>query len=763
MDSSALVKLTLRTGISLFAIAAPAMAMAQRTDPGATQAGPSLPQPAPQSVAQTEAPAPDQGGVEDIVVTAQRRSENQQNVPISVTTITAQESVRTGITGTESLSLAVPGLQFSRSTGNGAVPFLRGVGSTQSSVGFEPSVAVYVDDVYIGSVSASLMSFNNIAQIEVLKGPQGTLFGRNATGGVVNIHTKLPSLQPEVDATVGYGNYNTPSGSLYASTGLTSNLAINFAASASQQNDGYGIDVNTGQSVYKTATFGLRSELLWTPGGSTKLLLSGDYGRTNSDAGMNVTILPGSIANGGVPSPGPYRTTKVPADSNLSTQYGASLKIDQDLGQLHLVSISAYRYAGLHYIIDNDATVPVIMGQDLRPHTNNVSQEFQLLSPTTDKLQWITGFFFFRSKGGYYPGTQFGSAVPGGSVNYSTQTLTSYSGFADVNYDILPRTKLTLGGRYTTDSIDEDVLRTNAAGVVLAPGEVKQHVNYGKFTYRAVLDYHLTHDIMVFGSVSRGIKSGGYNLSTPVLTIAGVPTLAQPVKPEVIDAFEVGLKTEFFDHKLRFNAAAFLDNYKNLQVTVVGSGTTIGLNAAAARIKGVDFDFTALPTSHLTISGGASFLDSKYTKFPNGPVTVPKPGVCTPIPETTGPLTGGNITCSADLSGNPGTHAPKFSMNLTGTYRVPTSVGDIALTGTFYHNSGFTWEPDARLRQPAYDLVNGTLSWTSRDGKYETGIWVKNLLNAYYYNYESSSTYADSGSPDLPRTFGVTFSFHFKP
>jgi len=745
--------LRLCCSVTALSLAMPAYAQTQAK--AADTTAPSSPQNPPAISEETQ-------GLQDIVVTAQRRSERQQNVPVAISTVTAAELQVAGSIGTETLNVAVPGLQFGRSTGNGGVPFLRGVGSSLSTAGFEPAVATYVDDVYIGAATGNLMSFNNVDQVEVLKGPQGTLFGRNATGGVVNIRTRHPSHKARLDARIGYGSYDTFSGSLYATGGLSDTVAINFSATGSSQGKGYGRNVNTGGDIYKSKDFGLRSQLLWEPSASTSLLISGDYAEINSDAGLNTTILPGTVGIDGSTFPGWYRSSHSPVDTNKFTQYGVSARLDHDFGGVRLASITAYRYSASQYHADNDGGPANLFRSDSFPSTRTISQELQLLSPTESALKWIGGIFYFNSNAKYAPLLQSGSLAAGGAgiEIRSRQLLQSYAAFGEVNYEFLPKTKLTLGMRYSSDFFKMAATRHTFAGTLLAPGQINQRSDFSKLTYRVVLDHHLTPGIMAFGSYSRGFKSGGYNLSGVTIVVGGVTQPSAPVAPETIDAYEIGLKSELFGRKLRLNTSLFYYDYSNLQVTSVLAGVPQALNAAAARMKGLDVDFTAVPVRYLTINGGFQVLDSKFTSFPVGPVVVSNPASCATLAPT-GPLTGGGTTCFADLSGLRTARSPKFTATIAATYRIPTSIGDFALNGSFYHNSGYVWDPDNRLRQPAHELVNATLSWTSSDGKYEASVWAKNLLNTYYYTYMSASTFKLSGSPDMPRTFGVTAGLHF--
>lgn len=724
---------------------------------------------APAGTAAAQETQTDDSQLEEIVVTAQRRNESQQSVPISITTVTALAAERLGVTGTETLGVAVPTLQFGRQIGNGATPFLRGVGTSQATAGVESSVAVYLDDVYIGAPSAAVLRFNSIESTEVLKGPQGTLFGRNATGGVVNIHTRRPSHEAAIEGNVGVASFGTYYGALYATTGVSDNLAANIAVTGYNQSRGYGRSVVTGDDIYKNWNYGLRGQILWEPGADTSLLLAADYSRYRGDQGMNAIIAPGTIGAGGGGHPGKYRSLNFPSDYSTNRTFGFSGKLNHDFGGVALVSITAYRDARIpYYITDLDASLPGAPQFFLTEVTNGVrsfSQELQLVSPKEKPLRWIAGVFYYNAFSYYEPirftGVPF--AAYGGSRSiFGEQRLRSYAAFGEANWDFAPRTTLTVGLRYTTDFISLDARQFNAAGVLLQPFNASSGVkDFSKLTYRAILDYTPTDDILLYGSYSRGFKSGGYNLTAPIIGLFPNASLSPIVEPEVLDAYEIGIKSELFGRQVRLNASAFYYDYSNLQVTSIQGGTSLTLNAAASRIKGVDVDLTYAPSRRFNLTAGVAILDSRFSSFPNGPFNVANPAVCTPVPRTTGPLTGGNTTCFVDLTGNYTQRAPKFTGTISATYTHPTEIGDFVANLSLYHNSGYFWEVSNRFRQPKVDLLNATLSWRSPDDHYGLKVYARNLFNEYYYNYFSESNARDAGSPDMPRNFGIEASFKF--
>ena len=720
------------------------------------------------TITPTEASPADAAGVEDIVVTAQRRNERIQDVPIAITAVTAASAARQGITGTEGLGIAVPTLQFSRQTANGGAPFLRGVGSPSATAGQEAPVAVYVDDVYIGAPSATLFQFNNIESTEVLKGPQGTLFGRNATGGVVNVHTRRPSQEASADATAGFGSYDTYYGSAYLNTPLSPIAAFNFAVAGKDQTKGYGRSIARGDDIYKSKNWGARGQLALDPDPDTSILIAADYFYSRGDIGQNVVLAPGTLATGGGTFVGRYSSLSDPSDFGETHTWGLSAKVERKIGDYTVRSISAWRQSDVEFLLDSDGSLPgrpaLISTHVFNAFVDSFSQEFQVLSPQHNNFKWILGAFYYNSFAGYNPVETSGAAFAtqgGYSGVRSKQDLNSYAGFGEASYEFLPSTKITAGLRYTSDQYRMEAIVYNGLSPVLPPSPFSQAETFSKLTYRAILDTKLAPDVLLYGSYSRGFKSGGYNLSTPTKVVGTATVPADVVRPEVLDAFELGLKSDLFDRMIRFNIAVYHYDYKNLQIGRVSNGRVQTVNAAAARMRGIDIDYSFVPSSRFNLSGGVSVLDAKFTSFPNGPLYVPSPATCTPTPRTTGPLTGGNTVCSVDLAGNRTTRAPKLTFSSSATYTLPTNSGDFSLNGTLYHNSGFFWEPDNRLRQPQHDLLNASLSWIAPSKKYEMRVYGKNLLNEYYLAYASESTTRDSYSPEMPRNYGVELTVHY--
>lgn len=688
------------------------------------------------ALAQVVSDAGERDGVEDIVVTAQRREERLQDVPIAVQAISAASADAFGVNDPTSIQAVVPSLDF-RTQNGGATPYIRGVGTNSVNVGNESPVAMYVDGVYQTSLAGTIFSFNNIERIEVLKGPQGTLFGRNASGGVIQIVTKDPSFDPKMDLEVGYGNYDRFAGSFYGATGLSDNIAIDLAAAGSHQDGGFGRNITIGQDVYRPREIAARSKLLVNAGESTILRLSGNYSKV---VGRHVAL---SFANGGkgldgVGNTGFYSPRGQGPEAAGNENYGVSLKIDHDFGDVSLVSISAYQQTRGYAILDFDATPLPILNTDRKSKAEAYSQELQLLSNSGGPLQWIVGLYYLDSTDATLRSRLTGAAVAPLAFldRVGEQHTKSIAAFGQATYNIADNTEITAGLRYTSDK--RSIVGNSIRPTGPTP-EIRNARRDSKLTWRFALNHHFTSDVMAYGSVSRGFKSGLYNTVAP----------AQPaVLPEVLDAYEIGLKTELFGRHLRLNTSAFLYKYKNIQLDNFESGQLLIINAARATIKGVEIEFDARPFRELSLQGGLTFLDGQYDSFPGAPQYTPRP-------------TGGNAQTVGDASGKRTIRTPKFAASIGAVYTVPTSIGDIAFAASFAHNSGYNYSVLSNTQQSAFDVINGSIKWTPAGGRFDVKLWAKNLFSEKYYDTIIAATVGDIATPAAPRTYGITVGMHF--
>lgn len=708
-----------------------------------------------QTVAPDAGPVPPAGGsaieqtdasqIGDIIVTAQKRSERLQNVPIAVSAVTSAQLGRTGVRDIVDLKLAVPTLNVTNSAGN-LTSSLRGIGSNGFGAGIENPVAVYIDGVYYASPAASLLTLNNIAQIEVLKGPQGTLFGRNATGGLIQITTRDPASKPSGLVSVNYANYDQLSGSAYLSGPLADNLFMDIAASGTNQGNGWGTNLSTGKDIYKIDhDVAVRSKLIFEPSDMTRFSLIGDYAdRRDSMTGYAVyrnTISGFDPAAGRVADLGYDTNTSVQPSFDLAAG-GASLRWDQDIGSLNFASISAYRKSRTLIDFDYDVSAADIGRVEQTQRDRQFSQELQLSSKSGGRLTWLVGGYYFNALSRYDP-FRLSAADLGARITISAKHKTeSFSGYAQATYEVVDDTRLTLGGRYTTE--ERSVLDSETSifviplGVTLpTPTAPDMSKRFNKFTYRISLDHRFSSDVLGYASYNRGFKSGGFNIATP-----GSPAFA----PEQLDAYEIGIKSDLLDRRVRLNLAGFYYDYQNVQVQQLNQGAITVINGAAAHVYGIDADLTVQVSEALRLTTGAGWISPKFASFPNCPVSTPQGGT----PSIIGSCTGNQLPLAA-----------RFTGNIVADYTKAIGNDTITLNANLYYNSGNFQEADNAIKQNGYALLGTSLTY-AMDSGFSIGVFGKNLTQQRVINFETTIPNGTHGAfYQAPRTYGVTAGFKF--
>ena len=698
------------------------------------------------STATTESSAAGNSGVlDEVVVTAQRRSERLQDVPISVSAFSAKDLESAGIVSTADLPVLTPGFVFGYQDGL-AQPFLRGVGTVAAGPGIENPIAVYVDNVYYGAAIGDILSLSNVSQVEVDKGPQGTLFGRNATGGLIQILTKDPSQTFGGSVAVTYGNYATAGTDFYVTGGITQQLATDFMAHFLHQGDGYGENLLTGAPVAKTQDSSFRNKWLLDTEDGTQLKLILDYDVTHYIP--NYTLAPGTTPLGPPSYPVPSQDiVGVYQPFGDTHSGGASFQVKHDLSFAQLVSISAYRRAvavsqsSAQLTPDTDFSISTIVGE----RNSQISQEFQLLSLPSSTINWAAGTYLYADNAGFSPPVNVTGALaaPFSYVDiYDIQKAYSAAFYGQATVKVATDTDLTIGARYTVERRDfRGVETVGIPGYGSAAVVDAEHALYKTPTWRVALDHHFTPDLMGYVSYNRGFKSGGFNDDL-------VPTVA--FKPETLDAYELGSKSSFLDGHVSLNAAAFLYHYKNIQaIEYASNGLEFIYNAASARLYGLDLDAKVKVFQYLTLTPAIELLNTEYTSFPNAADSTPIPG-------------GGTAYTTASSKGHELPLAPKVTYSVTADYLVPCGTfGDVTLSSTYAYDDGFFGEPDNRLHQPAYHVVNSQIAWKSYSGVYSVRLWGKNLTNAEYTTSIGSQPNGDFAVFAPPRTYGVTVSTSF--
>ncbi|MGK2911801.1 MAG: TonB-dependent receptor [Sphingobium sp.] len=683
-------------------------------------------------------------------MTAQKRAERLQDVPIAVNAATGQQLVNSGIQEMQQLNALVPGLNVTTTIGT-FIPSLRGI-TTGSNV-VENPVALYIDGVYLPNQREGMRDLADIEQITVLKGPQGTLFGRNATAGVIQITTRRPSFDPQGEFKLGYGSYQTVRGSAYLTGGLSETVAASVTASYTAQGKGWGKSLTAGFDTYKVEhNTALRGKLLFTLDDATEITLIGDY-IDREDSGANYQPYPGTIFS--IPGFGPvsnrYDTYAGTAGSSTFKGGGVSLQIDHEFDFAKLVSISSYRHGKGGFSFDFlNVAAPLIISSGKVP-SENYTQELQLISPSGGAIQWVAGVFYYHNELGYDPfyrdfsGTL--AALPTSTKRLATdahETTESIAPFAQADFEVAPGTKLTVGGRWTYEKRSirggDTITRVNGTTAFI-PSALINSATIKKPTWRVAIAHKITPDVSIYASYNRGIKSGGFNIAT-----ASTPAYL----PETLDDWEAGLKTQLFDRRVTLNAGGFYYKYKNLQViTFINGLSPTTTNGARAELYGLDVDFKARLGDDVELSGGFEYLHTKFSSYPNASISTPRP-------------TGGVLIQPGSATGNRLPLAQEFVGTIAFDYSKP--VGNVNthfnLTGTY--NSDYFMEPDNYLRQPSYVMLNSSFRISDSDDKYSLTFAASNILNkaviarnitnaiGYLINYGFA-----------PRTYSVTAGIKF--
>jgi len=680
--------------------------------------------------------------LQEVVVTANRRSERQQDVPISVTALSAETLASSGVSSLVDLRAVATGLNIQQDNGF-MTTHLRGVGSSIIGPGLENPIALYVDGVYYASSASSLIDFVNVADVQVLKGPQGTLFGRNATGGLIQITTKTPTQEFHLDADAGYGNYETGKADFYVTGGILQNLASDLAVQVKHQGDGYGTNFATGKDVYRDDFDGtVRSKSLYAPSDATTLTAIFDFSHTrNSDNVLSLN--PGTLAS---PASASYLFSH-PWDTSMNVQPlienksgGASVHLDQDLGFAHLSDIVAYRRSTTDLDFDLDATAVPEEAAFLVENEHQLSEEIQLQSQTSSRVKWSAGIYYFNAVGAYVPPSLVTLGTTEGIALQGEEKTQSVAGYGQATTEILPQTNLTVGLRYTYENrkliAGQSLL---ADGIPVASlGTADTSKSFDRPTYRVALDHRFSDETLAYVSFNTGFKSGGFNTQVPT---------DPAFSPETLKAYELGLKNDLLDRKVRLNVATFYYDYNNIQEQRLELASSGVINGPPAHIYGVDLDLQARITSALRLNAGLEYLHDRFV------------GSAPPLP--IGTTEGGVPLASGSVAGNRLPVTPDTVATFGADYFFTAFRGEADANATYEYNSGWYAEPDNIIHQRAFNKLNLSLRWTSSDNHYTVALWCNNVTNAAVFG---SGTTQVSGVQEVqfepPRTFGITLGYH---
>lgn len=674
----------------------------------------------------------------DIVVTAQKRAERLQDVPISVSAFNARQLDAQQINSTSDLAQMTPSLTMSEQS-NVVLPFIRGVGSTAIIPGEVGSISTYIDGVFMPSPFGAIYELANIESVQVLKGPQGTLFGRNTAGGAILLNTEQPGFTWKGKLSAQYGNYGAYKVGAYVNGPLSDQVAISLLGSY-EKDDGYLHDIIRNKRTGELERGMARGSVLFRATDNLTFTLNADYTKNDDNSGISQQPRNGYRGKtASTPNPTGFYDVALNrvASANIE-QYGGSLHIDWESGPVRVVSITAKRknlYTVRDY--DNDVTPINYSVIEFDEYSDNFSQELQVISNYSGPFKWVVGGFYSNQNAGWHE-LNFNGAI------FKTNTNSkAFAAFADGTYT-LGDFEVTGGVRY---NLDELSYSGSLNGILRADNFKKK---YTSVTPRAVLSYHPSSDFLAYASYSKGFKSG---------TFSQTAFSRKPIDPERIDAYELGLKLQPAPW-LTANAAAYLYDIKGLVVQSQDPVTNLQVlqNAASARTKGVEFEATLRPIRQLDINAGISYLDAKYRDFTNAQAFVPNPPGIPPLsPDGTG-----NKSVSVDASGNRVVRSPKWTFNVGASWTVDLPAGGSVMPSAhIFRTAAFFFDAINRLKQDAYVLVNAQVEWRLPGDRFTIAAYAKNLSGTKYLSSFGASANTDRAVPGSPRTYGVRAAFKF--
>ncbi|MBB3862659.1 iron complex outermembrane receptor protein [Novosphingobium hassiacum] len=731
-------------------------------------------------------------GIADIVVTARKRAESLQNVPIAVTALDSVALKNQSVQSVKDVQYQTPSLVIAPTNAdrNSLTVSIRGQSVADTLLTVDPAIGIYIDGVnFAKTVGTELASLVDVERVEVLKGPQGTLFGRNTTGGALSITTKMPTYTFGGELIGRTDYYGRAGGSIVLNLPISDDVLALRLVGSYDRRDSFGKNRIDGLGIGGDLDGGsIRGTLLWNASDAIEVVLRGDYNKTSTSAqafkarelfiaapgsraaagailaDRGATTLAGArlayIADGNTDKFWDANQNVTPSHSRVKS-YGGSGTITVDLGDsTQLKSITSYRRLTRDTLMDMDGSRYNLLEVNGLTSQKLFAQEGQLTGKLLDEsVDWIIGGFYSHETGN--DGTRTfalkslglpRNVVDGDVINKSI------AGFGQFTWRFVDKLSFTGGLRYTKDT-KSLISRNRALSTPITcqvpspdtPGVCQRTFkdSWDDMSYTAVLDYQPRDGLLLYAKTSRGFRSGGFNLRGSI-----DPQTFLPFEPENVTDYEVGLKADLLDRHLRLNLAGYRSSYKDIQRSVVvpsgnGSGiSTVIQNAASARINGLEAEITAKPTQALTLRATGAMTDAKYSRYVNG--------------------------LGADLSGLKFPFTPKWTYTLSAGYDFPLDNGPLHIQADWGWQDDIYFFPDSLFNgtnglpdlrgQKAYGLLNGRISKSFEKERFEVAFFVRNALNKKYYAAgldTGSSLGFSSGIPGDPRLVGAEASIKF--
>jgi iron complex outermembrane receptor protein len=727
-------------------------------------------------------------GLEEIVVTAQKREDTIQTVPIAITAISGDVLDNKAVVNLESLQGLVPGAQIGQfaNTPHGAVFNVRGMGAIEPDPYAGSAVMVTIDGVPQYFNMTSLVDLFDVERVEVLRGPQGTLFGANTTGGVVNIVTKAPSNEYNGKVQITAGDWNRFDVKAAADLPINEKLSLRLSG-FHHGRDGFITNVYDGSDMGSIDINSIRATLKYDSGNGFEAIWRNEILRSKNGApyiGMGAYpgeaeyVEPGTIAGpmGGVQ----YGSYCLPVGSPCSApdDYYSANSSEQDMSDMNIdsttlemvwndtsfgtvTSITSFKQFDLHEYTDQDGTVEFLASTDRRTDGDQITQEIRVNSQISDNIDLVYGLYF--SEDSYYHMQNFRAqfASPGFSqVTAQDQERTSQAIFAHSFIDLSDKLRLQIGGRYSKEETEMKVdvthfISLDGIGRYYGDDRLSDFgIDFGTqgkddwtdWSAKVGLDYQLSDNTLAYGHISRGFKSGGF------VGRITIPEDIGPYDPEIVETIEIGMKSDLLDNKLRLNVNVFKNDYQDLQLALIYftknalgfdvNGNSI-LNAADATTQGIEVEFFAAPTPNLRVNGAVTYLEAEYDDFPYTNAD-------------------GSVI---NLAGYRLQNAPEITANLGFDYTWRTQSGEATLSAMYKYNdekfnTSLLNTPRSTIQET--DLIDANLMWTPDSTDWSVNFWVKNLADERYV----SSVFEAPGVLAIvnflpPREYGISFDFNW--
>jgi iron complex outermembrane receptor protein len=703
------------------------------------------------AMAQDAPPQEESIGLDDVIVTARRTEESLQRTPLAVSAFSGESLERRGATQVTDLQGSVPNLNIvqGRGSSNATNIYIRGVGQPDALQTFDPAVGVYVDDVYYSRIRGTQFDLLDLERVEVLRGPQGTLYGKNTIGGALKLVSRRPGQDFRARGSVAYGDYDLIDVQAAVSGPVSDTLAVGLSALHSERG-GYVTDPTTGAEYNDKNSTAVRASLAWDPVENFRIDLNADYAR--DDAGLSVGQAQNSLTNllgapaYAVPNPVPEynfetRTTPgLPNETRLET-WGSALRMTWDLSdRLELKSITAYRELATDDYIDFDATELELADALVAVDQNQTSQELQL-TYTGDRITAVGGLYWLKEEvashqesynddltanlvfpplwNGDYTFTRF--------IDDALET-TSKAAYGNITFQATDALRLSAGVRYTEEEKEYDRFTSVASSSPFLISSYAFAPPTGTWDDTSIMlsaDYQLSPDAMVYARYAQGFKSGGFNGR------ANGATEATAYEPETADTFEVGAKTSYWQNRLRLNLAAFMTKYEDFQARVSGieddpiTGLPVGvlsvINAGSMDIFGFELEGVVAPMDGLTLDAQVGFLDADYKEFDDARFTA----------------FGGSRSFQDPA------FSPRWTMRFGGQYVFDLDGGaNVTVGGAAKYRSRMALAVDntvinsttelAGMYQEEYWLYDARVVWNEAAGRYSVGLYGQNLSDEVY-------------------------------